>query len=229
MTQTVPKAEIEDQNGARIICPTLHHTGHQTARKEEMMQWYYNVLGQQSTVGNVPPHTPWDLTWTTNDWAHHRMSFGAMPGVSLEPVPTAPGVAHLAWEYSSLDDLLESWQRIKALGIEPQFCVNHLVSFAFYYRDPDNNLVELLADAFGDHEASREAFLTDPRVGNNPPGFPVDPAKLLEARQRGMPLDELREQSYEGDEFKPAVAEQSRTHDFGDDVMDDRWTDAGRS
>jgi catechol-2,3-dioxygenase len=228
MPQTIPMQEIQDDKGAQIICPTLHHTGHVTARKQEMMRWYYNVLGQQDTVQAEPPAAPWDITWTTNDWAHHRMSLGAMPGIDLEHHPSAPGVGHLAWEYESIDDLLESWERIKGLGIEPQFCVNHLITFAFYYRDPDYNLVELLCDAWDDHAKSYEVWTSDPRAAANPPGIPVDPAKLLAARRDGMSLDDLRDRSYAG-EFKPDSEETNITHDFGDEKMAQSWKDAGRS
>ncbi len=116
MLQSAPESELLDENGKRVICPTLHHTGNLTARKDEMLRWYRNVLGQQPGVTSEPPGVPWEITWTTNDWAHHRMGFGAMPGVGLEVDPSSPGVGHVAWEYGSIDDLLESWERIRGLG-----------------------------------------------------------------------------------------------------------------
>jgi catechol-2,3-dioxygenase len=212
MTQTVPAQEIVDENGVRIIAPTLHHTGHQTARKAEMLRWYREVLGQQHTV---TADYPWEITWTTNDWAHHRMSFGAMPGVDKEITATSPGVAHIAWEFESLDDLLTSWQRIKNLGIEPQFCVCHYITYAFYYRDPDGNLVELFADAFDDHDRSYAAWTTEARVAAYPAGAAVDPAKLIKELANGTSRDELRERGYAG-ELAPDAAEQVRNHDMQD-------------
>jgi catechol-2,3-dioxygenase len=150
---------------------------------------------------------------------HHRMGFFAVPGTDLEITPSSPGINHVAWEYESLDDLLSSWERAKAAGIEPSFCVNHLVSFAFYYRDPDGHLVELLCDGYGDHAKSLDAMKNDPAMAANPPGVSVDPVKLLEARRNGTSLEEMHERSYAG-EFKP---ETPAVHDLPEDKRDPNW------
>ena len=34
-----------------------------------------------------------------------------------------------------------SFARLKDLGIEPEFCLNHGVATSLYYADPDQNLV----------------------------------------------------------------------------------------
>ena len=54
-----------------------------------------------------------------------------------------------------------SFARLKDLGIEPEFCLNHGVVTSLYYAGPDQNLVELQVDNFtfpvftGGHEAAR--------------------------------------------------------------------------
>lgn len=212
----VAQEELVDDNGARIICPTLHHTGTQTSRTEEMLAWYRNVLGQQVTLSAVPPATPMPGTWTSNDWAHHRMGFFEMPGVRDEFDMTAPGAQHIAWEFENVDDLLESVMRIKELGIEPVFCVNHIISLAAYYRDPDGFLVELLTDGYGDHEKSREVQLTSEALRANPPGIPFDPQKMFEARQAGAALEELHARSLAG-EWTPQGA---TNHDLKGKIKD---------
>jgi catechol 2,3-dioxygenase-like lactoylglutathione lyase family enzyme len=196
------QSELVDDNGARIICPTLNHTGNQTPRQQEMLNWYRNVLGQQPSLAADPPATPFSSVWTTNDNMHHRMGFFAVPGLQEKFDRTSPCVMHTAWEFETIDDLLETWERLQKLDIKPVFTVNHGISIAFYYNDPDGNLVELLTDAFGDHDRSLQFQLTSQELRANPPGAPVDPAKLLEARRGGMSLDELRERSYAG-EFPP--------------------------
>lgn len=197
--------ELVDDNGTRIIAPTLQHLGMQTSRVEEMLRWYRNVLGQQVTLEAVPPAVPVPGKWTSNDWAHHRMGFFDVPGVRDKFDMTAPCPNHIAWEFEDIDDFLESVVRIKALGIHPAFTVNHLITFASYYRDPDGNLVELLTDAWGDHEKSMEIQLNSDDLRANPPGVPFDFEKMYEARQAGASLDELRERSYAG-EWAPAGA-----------------------
>jgi catechol 2,3-dioxygenase-like lactoylglutathione lyase family enzyme len=203
-TLLAPDALVDD-NGAHIICPTLQHCGTQTSRAEELLRWYRNVLGQQPTLSADPPAVPFPATWTTNDEHHHRMGFFSVPGCRDQFDMTAPGVQHIAWEYEDLDDLLESVMRIKALGIEPVFCVNHRISFAAYFRDPDGFLVELFTDAFGDHAKSMELQLNSDELRANPPGVPWDPQQLYEARRAGASREELYERSLAG-EFAPAGA-----------------------
>ncbi len=215
MTEVAKQPQATDDNGTLVISPTLHHTGNQTARMDEMMRWYRNVLGQVETLSGVPPQTVFPSVWTSNDEAHHRMGFLKLPTVeATEFSGVTPGVQHTAWEYESIDDLLASWQRIAKLGINPLFCVNHGISYAFYYKDPDGNMVELLCDAFGDHAKSKHVILTSEAVRANPAGMPVDPNLLLKARQDGASIDELYERSY-GGEFKPGDG--GRVHDLPDD------------
>jgi catechol 2,3-dioxygenase len=203
MTATKVESELVDRNGNRIVCPTLNHTGNATPRREEMLQWYRDVLGQQPTLHAEPPATPFVSTWTSNDEMHHRMGFFSMRGLDDKVKSTNVGVMHTAWEFESIDDLLETWERLQALDIKPAFTVDHGITFAFYYYDPDGNLVELLCDAYGDHEKSMQVQLTSQELRANPPGAPVDPAQLLKARRAGMPLEELHERAYRG-EFPPA-------------------------
>ena len=105
------QAEIVDDSGARIICPTLNHTGNATPRQQEMLRWYRNVLGQQPSLAADPPATPFPSVWTTIDHMHHRMGFFDIPGLEDQVNRFSPGVMHTAWEYETIDDLLDTWQR----------------------------------------------------------------------------------------------------------------------
>jgi catechol 2,3-dioxygenase len=163
-----------------------------------MLAWYRAVLGQQPTLAADPPATPMPGVWTTNDWAHHRMGFFKAP-VADQIDPTSPGTNHIAWEFEYIDDWLSSVMRIKALGIEPAFTVNHLISIAAYYKDPDGNLVELLTDAFGDHDKSMDVQLNSDELRANPPGVPFDFVKMFEAREGGADLEELNARSRAGE------------------------------
>jgi len=195
-------SEVLDDNGARVACPKLSHTGNATPRQAEMLRWYRNVLGQQPTLEAEPPATPQPAVWTSNDDTHHRMGFFAYPGLEDKVNRSSPGINHTAWEYETIDDLLETWERLQKLGIEPEFTVDHGITIAFYYYDPDGNLVELMTDAYGDHAKSMEVQLTSQELRANPPGTPVDPARLIEARRAGMSLEELHRRAYAG-EYTP--------------------------
>ena len=64
------------------------------------------------------------------------------------------GIHHTAFEYDSFDDLMSSFARLKQTGIEPENCLNHGVATSLYYSDPDQNMVELQVDNFGNWDAS---------------------------------------------------------------------------
>lgn len=208
MTNTDTTTTAATGEGRPVICPKLHHTGALTERVEEMADWYAKVLGMRIVLrsgnsGGIGVNS----IYVTNDDAHHRHGFQKPPwGIesNAEEVRKYARIGHYAWEYDSIEDLLLSWERIKEEhGIEPVGSVDHGVSFAFYYKDPDNNTVELLCDAYGDHAESL-ARMEDDRMTSNPMGRYVEPARLLEAYRKGATLAELHERSMAG-EFEPAV------------------------
>ena len=153
-------------------------------------------------VGRTTDPLP-TMAFVTNDNHHHRGGFFSPPTLSDDPAKLDHArIQHLAWEYENIDDLLASWQRIADLGIEPVSCWCHGPSFSFYYKDPDNNTIELTVDAYGDLERSfAHTRRDDWKAGPN--GTAVDPAKLLAARTAGASLDELREGGLAA-EYEPA-------------------------
>ncbi len=201
-TQTQTTREPE-----RVIAPTLHHYGVVTANIEAMVEWYAKVVGFEVTAA---AQSPIPSAYVTNDDVHHRGGFFAAPLSHGElPVPRV-GVNHVAFEYDGIDDLLTSWTRLRSIGIEPLVMTCHGTHYAFYYKDPDKNTVELLADAFGDRARSLQYIKRDVYIAN-PMGPAVDPARLIEAREAGMSLDELRERTMAG-EFTPE-------HHLGPEVL----------
>jgi catechol 2,3-dioxygenase len=198
MADTATQTDLKDANGRTILRPTLAHTSNYTTRVDEMLEWYRTVVGMEITCSPeaLPGH------FVTNDGSHHRMSFFHLPGMQPEVVRESACVNHVAFEYGSVDELLESAERLKELGIVPHTTVDHGPTYAFYYWDPDGNNVELFADAFGDWTRSKEYFVNDPEFRRNPMGKVVDPAAMLDARRQGMSVEELHERTLRG-EFGP--------------------------
>jgi catechol 2,3-dioxygenase-like lactoylglutathione lyase family enzyme len=187
-----------DANGRRIIAPTLHHYGTMTGNIDAMIEWYGQALGFVVTGSST---SPIPSAYVSNDLVHHRGGFFTAPVLATEVPAPRRGVNHVAFEYDSLDDLLESWERLKDVGIEPLVTTCHGTHYAFYYKDPDGNTVELLADAWGTPEESY-AFVGTQEFADNPMGPRVDPALLIEARKQGQSIDEIRDRTMRF-EFQP--------------------------
>ena len=109
---------------------------------------------------------------------------------------------HVAFEYATIDDLLNTWERLKGLLIEPVLTADHGPTIAFYYQDPDGNSVELFVDNFGDWDKSTEYARTSPEFQQNPMGTYIDPEQLMAARKAGASFADLHRRAYAG-EFPP--------------------------
>ena len=101
-------------------------------------------------------------------------------GRSPSGSPTRPGLNHVAFTFEGLDDLIDNYQRLQALGIRPHRCVNHGVTTSMYYHDPDQNQVELLVDNFATAAAGRTYMQNRSRDDKNPVGIVFDPEELVE-------------------------------------------------
>jgi catechol-2,3-dioxygenase len=173
--------------------PVLHHINLKTTRLQEMIDWYGTVVGAevnfQDDVG----------AWISNDRANHRIALLAFPTFSDDSEKdTHTGLHHSAFEYASFEELNASYLRLREAGIEPDFCIDHGMTFSYYYKDPDGNHVELQVDNFGDWERSAEWMRTSPEFAANPIGVFVDPAKVAAAVTGDMGFEEIHARAMEG-------------------------------
>src|SRR5207253_2732232 len=143
--------------------------------------------------------------WLTNDAANHRLALLTSSQLSDDPDKLAhAGIHHSAFEYAMIDDLLNTYTRLKTVGIEPHACLDHGMTTSFYYVDPDGHSVELQVDNFGNWEESSEWMRSSPQFAANPIGTPIDPGQMVAARQAGASFNDLHRCAYAG-EFQPAV------------------------
>ena len=169
-----------------VIRPALHHINIKTTRLAEMIDWYVTVLG-----GKVNFRAP-IAAFLTNDSANHRVAFLSVPGLHEHPEKVAhTGLHHTAFEYATFDDLMSSFARLKTNGVEPQVCIDHGLTTSLYYSDPDNNLVELQVDNFGDWGQSSEWMRTSEEFARDPIGAFFDPDSVLAAHRAGTPFETL--------------------------------------
>lgn len=154
-------------------------------------------------VQGGPPFS--GVAFTSNDEVNHRIVFFQIPGLADNPDKSRhTRVQHVAFEYPTLDDLLGTYVRLKGLGIMPVFAFDEGFQAAFYYTDPDQNLVELNMNYYGNDWTATEHMKASPAIAERPQVAPVDPEKMIAARKAAASAWELHERSVAG-EFAPAM------------------------
>ena len=199
------QSALEEPTKLTAKKPLFHHVNLKTIRMTEMIEWYGKVIGSRKQFQNEV------MGFVTNDEVPGRIALLTSSKLTDDPDRRShTGMHHSAWEYASVDDLLETWIRLHSEGIEPHQALDHGFALSFYYVDPDGNSVELQADWNNDAAASCAFLEGSPAFLANPIGRFVEPAKMVEARQSGMDLQDLHRRAYEVGEYEPAVRPDSR-------------------
>ena len=173
---------IDNGNSHPIRPAKLSHAVLRTSRLKQMIEWYKTVLNAEVMFEND------FIAFMTYDDEHHRIAFIAFPGVVEKPKGSA-GLDHLAFFYPTLSDWITTYERLKADGITPRVSIHHGLTMSLYYRDPDDNGVELSIDNVEKskwHDWMRNS-LKDVLIG-----APLDPEELSKKYHAGVPEAELR-------------------------------------
>jgi catechol-2,3-dioxygenase len=200
-----------------MASPTkLAHVVLFTRQVPRMRDWYVTVLD-----GRVVHQNP-AAAFITYDDEHHRIAvtdpgaaarmahalFGKSDGLvgaggaaSVEwtagqPGDAAPhGLAHIAFTYDSLEDLLGTYERLKAEAILPTVTINHGTTTSMYFADPDGNQIELQVDNFASAAEGTE-FMESQSFMNNPVGVAFDADELIQKLRSGVPARDLMAPSW---------------------------------
>jgi catechol 2,3-dioxygenase-like lactoylglutathione lyase family enzyme len=164
----------------------LAHIVRRTSRFEEMVQWYRTVLAAEVV------HSNGMLAFLTYDDEHHRIAIAGIPGLE-DPPAMAVGTDHVAFTHADLGDLLATYARLKAEGIEPYWCINHGLTTSMYFKDPDGNRIEFQIDNFPTAEETNR-WIRSGSFAANPIGVIFDPEELLARYRAGEPLERLTAQ-----------------------------------
>lgn len=177
--------KIEQANGTsdtKSIRPAkFAHVVYRTRRFEQMLEWYQTVFDADIQFQNEA------LAFLTYDEEHHRFAFANMsvfqPNEEETSNPNEVGVDHVAYTYASLNDLLETFARLKGNEINPYWCIHHGMTVSLYYADPDGNQLEFQVDSYKTVEETN-AFLNE-HFSANPLGVEFDPEDWLTKLQNG--------------------------------------------
>ncbi|MBL7501955.1 VOC family protein [Frankia sp. CNm7] len=169
---------------SRIRPKAFVHIVYRTHRFDTMMDWYQKVFGARVQFRNEM------LGFLTYDEEHHRFALVNLD--LLDPNPKEKhriglvGVDHVAYTFASLRELLENWEHLKAMGVEPYWCIHHGITVSLYYGDPDGNQMEFQIESFSTPEEA-SAFMTGPGYTENPIGVEFDPESWLARVRAGTP------------------------------------------
>jgi len=159
----------------------LSHVVLQTPAKNfAMMTKYYLDFLDAKVAWSNPM-----LAFLAYDDEHHRIAIFAMPGTVPRPegAPIA-GLAHVAFTFRTLRELVDAYTARKARGITPHWCVNHGPTTSMYYRDPDGNEIEAQVWNF-DRNEDVDEFLECDEFKSNPIGADFDPEELVSRLDAG--------------------------------------------
>jgi catechol 2,3-dioxygenase-like lactoylglutathione lyase family enzyme len=154
-----------------------------TGQFDKMADWYKTVLAARIVFRDDR------LCFLSYDDEHHRLALINMPGLAPRD-PESAGTDHVAYSYRNLGELLATYRRLKTHGILPQWPINHGVTTSMYYRDPDNNRVELQIDNFATAEDC-QAYFHSKAFAENPVGVTYDPEELCRRYEAGESMAEL--------------------------------------
>src|SRR5215472_4876328 len=112
----------------------IHHVGLHATNPAASAEFYRDVLDMEIVGGSTADHELGASAFLSSraDEESHEIALFANPAF-----------AHIAFMVSSLAELRSFYGRVVERNIPIKFLANHGVSFAFYFDDPDGNMIEV--------------------------------------------------------------------------------------
>ncbi len=112
----------------------VHHVGLRAKDPAVSAAFYRDMLGMQIVGGSGADHPLGASAFLCSrpDEESHEIALFA-----------DPQYAHVAFKVATLAELRAVYARVIAKGIPIKLAFNHGVSFAFYFDDPDGNMIEI--------------------------------------------------------------------------------------
>ena len=169
------------------IAPSLFaHFVLRSSNMQALVDWYSTALNMRVVKRND------FICFLTYDDEHHRLAVVNIPGLHA-PDQKSWGLAHVAYTFRNVGELLSTYRRLKKAGIEPYRPIHHGPTLSMYYHDPDGNSVEFQVDCYRTKQEASAYFQTE-SFTKNPIGVNFDPETLVAAYESGASEAELLRQ-----------------------------------
>lgn len=110
---------------------------------EQSRKFYTETLGMH-VMKQVPEIRAVFLSFNGRD--HHEIALFEIGEKAATPQANQTGMLHFAMRLRTENDLLAAYKELKEKDVPVSFTVNHGVSKSIYFRDPDNNELEVYTD-----------------------------------------------------------------------------------
>lgn len=178
----------------------FHHIAFKTTNYENMVNFYKNLFGCE------PLYQSDLITFLAYDDEHHRIAIANTSDVLSnlnfiqkivmklkiflnKNIPSIEGLDHISYRINPIEKWFDFYFRAKERGLSPLWTVNHGWISGIYYRDPDNNLVEVFFEHFSSAEEFKENI--SPDFEDEPIGTNMDIEVLYDMFKSGADFSEL--------------------------------------
>ena len=178
----------------------FHHIAFKTTNYENMVNFYKNLFGCE------PLYQSDLITFLAYDDEHHRIAIANTSDVLSnlnfiqkivmklkiflnKNIPSIEGLDHISYRINPIEKWFDFYFKAKERGLSPLWTVNHGWISGIYYRDPDNNLVEVFFEHFSTAEEFKENI--SPDFEDEPIGTNMDIEVLYDMFKSGADFSEL--------------------------------------
>ena len=178
----------------------FHHVAFKTTNYEAMVNFYKCLFGCE------PLYQSNLITFLAYDSEHHRIAIANTANI-LEDlnlfqkiimkfkiflnknIPTIEGLDHISYRINPIEKWFDFYFKAKERGLKPLWTVNHGWISGMYYKDPDNNLVEIFFEHFSSENEFKENI--SPDFEDEPIGTNMDIEILYEMYKSGESFKNL--------------------------------------
>lgn len=125
---------------------------------------FYRVLFDLEVTEQVENR----FAFLTGSQMHHTLALQALGEDTRDADPESVGLFHIAFEVQDKQGFAQKYQQLKEMDIRP-YLIDHRISWAMYFNDPDGNGLEIYVDTRKDENSGgrwlgRDRLLSEQQI-----------------------------------------------------------------